>query len=89
MEDKKKIGILNQGENNKFIDNTFVGLGIGIKDEGKNSFASGNKFLNNESIQKLGKINFKSWFVKNLVEIIVGVIIILIGGFLLFKLGWN
>ena len=41
---KQRIGILNEGKDNKFIDNTFSNLDIGIKDEGKNTIAVGNKF---------------------------------------------
>lgn len=54
MEEKKSIGILNKGKNNKFIDNSFVGLDVGIQDEGEETYASGNKFLNNVShIEKI------------------------------------
>jgi hypothetical protein len=45
--DKKKkesIGILNKGRDNKFIDNEFNGLDVGIKDEGENTEAKNNKF---------------------------------------------
>ena len=41
----KRIGILNEGKNNSFINNTFEGLDISIKDKGKNTNAKGNKFL--------------------------------------------
>lgn len=40
------VGILNQGENSKFVGNTFEGFDVGIKDEGKNTLAEGNKFIN-------------------------------------------
>lgn len=42
---KKKIGILNKGKNNGFISNTFVGLDVGIQDEGENTIAERNRFL--------------------------------------------
>ena len=90
MQDKKRIGILNQGKNNKFINNTFENFDIGIKDEGENSLAKGNEFLNSENIQMpYQKTNSQSWFLKNLIKIIVGIIIGLIVGFLIYKLGWN
>jgi len=41
----KKVGILNEGENNQFINNTFIGMDIGIRDKGKKTKAKGNKFL--------------------------------------------
>ncbi len=41
----KIIGILNKGKNSKFIDNSFIGLDVGIQDEGENTYASGNEFL--------------------------------------------
>lgn len=41
---KESIGILNKGKDNKFIDNEFNGFDVGIKDEGKNTEARGNKF---------------------------------------------
>jgi len=40
----QKIGILNKGKNNRFINNTFKNLDIGIKDEGEDTKAKGNKF---------------------------------------------
>ncbi len=45
LANKTRIGILNQGKNNKFIGNTFVGLDIGIKDEGESTLAQNNKFI--------------------------------------------
>lgn len=41
---KESIGILNKGRDNKFIDNEFSGLDVGIKNEGENTEARGNKF---------------------------------------------
>lgn len=41
---KESIGILNEGRDNKFIDNEFSGFNVGIKDDGKNTEARGNKF---------------------------------------------
>lgn len=43
-QERKRVGILNKGENNRFIDNTFEGLDVGIQDEGVGTFASGNRF---------------------------------------------
>lgn len=40
----KRIGILNKGKDNKFINNTFQSLDVGIQDEGKDTIAQGNKF---------------------------------------------
>ncbi len=44
----KKIGILNKGKNSAFIDNSFVGLDVGIQDEGEGTLASGNEFRDGE-----------------------------------------
>jgi hypothetical protein len=43
-EKPKRIGILNKGKKNKFIDSTFENLDIGIQDEGEETIAKGNKF---------------------------------------------
>ena len=43
----KKIGIINKGKSNKFIDNKFSGLDVGIQDEGENTLAVGNVFEEN------------------------------------------
>ncbi len=40
----KTVGILNKGSDNKFINNTFDRLDIGIEDHGKNTTAKDNKF---------------------------------------------
>lgn len=40
----KRVGILNKGRDNKFIDNTFQNLDVGIQDEGEKTIAVGNKF---------------------------------------------
>ena len=60
---KKKIGILNKGRNNGFIDNRFFGLDVGIQDEGENTSASGNKF------DELGFSEVR-WWEKTCVQII-------------------
>lgn len=39
-----RVGILNRGKNNKFINNRFSSLDVGIQDEGINTFAEGNEF---------------------------------------------
>ncbi|MFA6397489.1 MAG: hypothetical protein WDK96_01415 [Candidatus Paceibacterota bacterium] len=85
IENKKTIGILNQGKNNKFINNTFENLDIGIKDEGENTKALGNSF------QKNIDTNFKLawyqiWWVK---YIIFPLVVLLFGSFLILKLGLN
>jgi len=41
---KESIGILNKGKDNRFINNKFSGLDVGIKDEGKSTEARNNKF---------------------------------------------
>ena len=38
------VGILNKGKNNKFINNRFSNLDVGIQDEGTNTHAEGNEF---------------------------------------------
>lgn len=40
----KRVGILNKGKDNKFINNTFSNLDVGIQDEGQSTFATGNNF---------------------------------------------
>ena len=40
----KRVGILNKGRDNKFINNTFQNLDVGIQDEGEKTIATGNKF---------------------------------------------
>ncbi len=40
----KRVGILNKGRDNKFINNTFQNLDVGIQDEGEKTIAVGNKF---------------------------------------------
>ncbi|OGE15943.1 hypothetical protein A2495_01280 [Candidatus Curtissbacteria bacterium RIFOXYC12_FULL_41_11] len=40
---KKRVGILNKGKNNTFINNTFEDLDVAIQDEGADTFAAGNK----------------------------------------------
>lgn len=44
-EPKVSVGILNRGKNNKFINNTFQNLDVGIQDEGENTLAVGNQFM--------------------------------------------
>ena len=41
---QKRVGILNQGKNNKFISNSFEGLDVGIDDQGEGTLAEDNKF---------------------------------------------
>lgn len=40
-----RIGILNEGKNNSFINNTVAGFDIGIKDKGEKTEARGNKIF--------------------------------------------
>ena len=40
---KKRVGIWNKGQNNKFINNKIGGFDIGIKDEGKDTLAKDNE----------------------------------------------
>ncbi len=71
---KVSIGILNQGRNNKFIDNTFEGLDVGIQDEGENTLAVGNSFTEPEKSKKRFYARHPWWF-----AIITGVILLMIG----------
>jgi len=57
---KKRIGILNKGENNQFIDNTFENLDVCIQDEGRNTVAKGNKFLTQFKTSS-SEINWTKW----------------------------
>lgn len=41
---KRSVGILNEGKNNTFVNNTFEGFDVGIKDKGENTKANNNKF---------------------------------------------
>jgi hypothetical protein len=50
MNKKKKIGISNKGKDNRFINNEFIGLDVGIDNQGERTVAKGNKFT--ESNQK-------------------------------------
>ncbi len=71
---KKTIGIFNKGKNGTFIDNVFSGLDIGIQDEGENTFASGNKFNDGESMKKRSLFSMENpivWIVTSLALIIV------------------
>ncbi len=38
------VGILNRGRNNKFINNRFSNLDVGIQDEGTSTVVEGNEF---------------------------------------------
>ncbi len=40
----KRVGILNKGKHNTFINNSFSDLDVGIQDEGEGTTAKGNKF---------------------------------------------
>ncbi|MBI2404654.1 hypothetical protein HYV22_00545 [Candidatus Gottesmanbacteria bacterium] len=40
---KKSIGILNKGKNNRFVNNKIQGLDVGIQDEGENTLAQDNE----------------------------------------------
>lgn len=82
MKKKQRIGILNKGKNNTYINNSFSGFDISIQDEGENTFAKGNNF-DREIRQK------EKWYQKWWGQIFVGLIIVLAGGFILFKFGWN
>jgi len=42
--EKKTIGILAKGVDGNYVNNSFSGLDAGIQDEGKRTFATGNKF---------------------------------------------
>jgi len=83
QESKVSIGILNRGKNNKFINNTFEGLDVGIQDEGENTFAEGNKFINVGKEIKNFSVRHPWWFaiITGLVLIIVGYILKLLPGF--------
>jgi len=77
---KKSIGILNKGINNKFIDNKFSSLDIGIQDEGENTLASGNKFLNNKLYDNyMREPLYKRWWMCYLVyPVISGLVLYLL-----------
>jgi len=79
---KKSVAILNNGKNSAFKDNTIIGYDIGIQDEGENTLASGNKFLDKKSLMKEKPWNEKWWGV-----IVVGLIILVFGTSLLRIIG--
>ena len=69
---RKTVGILNEGEENAFINNEFEGFDIGIHDKGKRTFASGNKFF-----RKVGnKLFWKQFWIHIVLGgILVGVVV--------------
>ena len=80
---KVSIGILNRGKNNKFINNTFDGLDVGIQDEGENTLAVGNRFTNFSKDVKKFYIEHPWWF-----ALITGGILIIIGYILKLVIGF-
>ena len=74
----KTIGILNKGKDNKFINNEFTGLDIGIQDEGENTLAVDNKFDSHA--------NHIKWWEKTWVQIIflLGAVAGIVGLILVF-----
>lgn len=75
---KQTIGILNKGKNNTFVNNRFSGFDIAAKDEGINSYWKDNKM---ES-KKIKKKWFQTWWG----QLILGLVITIIGGFILKKI---
>lgn len=61
---KKKIGILNKGNHNTFINNTFSGTDIGIQDEGEQTTVLGNEF-------KCAPILFVKWWEKTWFQLLM------------------
>ncbi|MCL5006744.1 MAG: hypothetical protein M1153_01155 [Patescibacteria group bacterium] len=80
---KVSIGILNRGENNKFINNTFEGLDVGIQDEGENTLAEGNKFIDVGRDVKEFSTKHPWWFaiITGLILLLVAYVVKIIVGF--------
>lgn len=75
LNDNVKIGILNQGQNNTIVSNEFIGLDVGIKDEGLGTLVEKNKF--NIGIPK------EKWYKRWLENIIIGIIVTFLGALLI------
>ncbi len=82
MTQKKSVGVLNRGKNNKFINNSFSGFDVGIQDEGENTFARGNSFDD-------GAGRTEKWYQIWWGQVLIGLFVLLVGGFMLYKMGWN
>lgn len=72
----KSIGILNKGRRNVFINNKFLGLDIGIQDEGEETFAAGNRLQDNKKPKE-------KWYQKWWGILILGIIVTVVGGIIL------
>ena len=64
MKNNRRIGILNKGRSNKFINNKFVGLDIGIQDEGEYTFAARNEFYDSLNGGPRKEIRQQKWYQK-------------------------
>jgi hypothetical protein len=81
---KQSIGILDRGKGTKVIDSTFVNLDVGIQSEGEGLEATGNKHIDLRSKQE------QNWHEKLWVRyILLPLLVLLVGAFLVFKLGWS
>lgn len=78
-EQKQSIGILNRGSNNTYIGNTFEGMNIGIKDEGKRTWAQKNKFITNNPSKN-------DWSETVWGRILIGVVVAIFAGLILYWL---
>jgi hypothetical protein len=81
-DDKKQVGVLNEGKSNKFIDNTFSNLDVGIHDKGKDTYAKGNNFLGSKNLLRSW---LDSWWGRIIAGVAVGMVVV----FLTYLFRWN
>ncbi|HLB41997.1 MAG: hypothetical protein A3F13_04925 [Gammaproteobacteria bacterium RIFCSPHIGHO2_12_FULL_40_19] len=84
MAKKKTVGILNKGKDNKFENNEFEGLDVGIEDRGERTTAKGNIFRW-LSQQHLAEKWHQKWWMK----LLLSLAIFLIGSYLVYYFGWS
>ncbi len=79
---KQTIGFLDQGKRTTLIDCSSEGVDIGLKSEGEDLYAKNFRSINKKNIHNW----YEKWWIKYLV---FPVIVILIGTFIIYKLGFN
>lgn len=70
------VGILNKGENGVFIRNKFKGLRVGIQDEGKNTLAAENEFINHRTVGE-------KWHQRWWGQLMLGLVVAIVAGIVL------
>jgi len=98
--DGKKIGVLDQGKDTTVKNCSFENFDIGIKAEGERLLSIENRFINSTKIGKndlclienklINKNQKQSWVEYWWIKCLVfPLLVILIGGFFIYKLGWK